>query len=82
MLRNRRLTLLIEEDFDNSLKRSLKNDSWGRKLRYAVDPAYTTSNSPLPMAASCTLNLTPNAGAITVNDSTGAARKRTMLTFD
>jgi prepilin-type N-terminal cleavage/methylation domain-containing protein len=48
-------------------------DGWGRKLRYAVDPTYTAASS-LPVAASCSLTVTPNASAIRVNDSTGASR--------
>jgi prepilin-type N-terminal cleavage/methylation domain-containing protein len=48
-------------------------DGWGRKFRYAVDPTYTAA-SALPITASCGAGFTPDASAITVNDSTGAAR--------
>jgi prepilin-type N-terminal cleavage/methylation domain-containing protein len=48
-------------------------DGWGRKFRYAVDPTYTKS-SALPIAAACGSGFTPDASAITVNDSTGATR--------
>jgi prepilin-type N-terminal cleavage/methylation domain-containing protein len=53
-------------------------DGWGRKIRYAVDPTYTsTSTSPLPVAQSCSLSPTPNTSAITVKDAGGAARTTT-----
>ena len=52
-------------------------DGWGRRLRYAVDPIYTTSSSPLPVATSCSLSPTPDASAITVKDATGASRSAT-----
>ena len=45
-------------------------DGWGRKLRYAVDPAYTALSS-LPISASCSLNTTPNTTAITVSAASG-----------
>lgn len=46
-------------------------DGWGRRLRYAVDPIYTAANVlPIIAGGPCTASAT----AITVNDSTGAAR--------
>ena len=47
-------------------------DGWGRRFRYAVDPA-TTVKGAVPGAAAGTCTVA-NASAITVNDSTGAAR--------
>ena len=48
-------------------------DAWGKRLRYAADPAYTKTGA-LPVAAACSTTVNPDATAITVNDSTGAAR--------
>jgi prepilin-type N-terminal cleavage/methylation domain-containing protein len=49
-------------------------DGWGRKFRYAADPAYTKT-AALPVTASnpCAV-VSVSASAITVNDATGAAR--------
>ena len=48
-------------------------DGWGRRIRYAVDKAYTLSSS-LPVTSVCTVVATPNTAAITVNDAVGGAR--------
>ncbi len=57
-------TLRLTDDF--------MYDAWGRRLRYAVDPAYTVSNS-LPASVHSLCSVT-SASAITVNDASGNPR--------
>lgn len=52
-------------------------DAWGHRFRYAVDPTYTKTSSPLPVKATCNLTPTPNTSAITVNDASGITGART-----
>ena len=48
-------------------------DGWGRRIRYAVDKANTTTSS-LPATSVCTVTTTPNTAAITVKDAVGGTR--------
>jgi len=54
-------------------------DGWGRRIRYAVDIAYTAANS-LPTTAVCSPP-TPNAAAISIKDASGTTARSTRAAY-